>query len=161
MRETPVIVVTGKSLTEAEMARLNQGVAVVLKKGLFSMEETLSHIDAALERKRRLSVDAQRLVRLAMAYLHEHYAESISRWDLAQYVCISEDYLTYCFRQELGTTPMQYLQRYRVNQAKLLLKNSQKSITEIALEVGFTDSGYFSRVFHRQTGMSPEAFRRS
>ena len=160
-REIPVIVVTGKSLTEAEMARLNQGVAVVLKKGMFSIEETLSHIDAALERKHRLSVDAQRLVRLAMAYLHEHYAEPISRWDLAQYAYISEDYLTYCFRQELGTTPMQYLQRFRVNQAKLLLKNSQKSITEIALEVGFTDSGYFSRVFHRQTGMSPEAFRRS
>ena len=55
---------------------------------------------------------------------------------------------------------MQYLQRYRVNQAKPLLKNSQKSITEIALAVGFTDSGYFSRVFNRQTGMSPEAFRR-
>jgi CheY-like chemotaxis protein len=160
-REIPVIVVTGKSLSEAEMARLNQGVAVVLKKGLFSIEETLSHIDAALERKRRLSVDAQRLVRLTMAYLHEHYAESISRWDLAQYACISEDYLTYCFRQELGTTPMQYLQRFRVNQAKLLLKNSQRSITEIALDVGFTDSGYFSRVFHRQTGMSPEAFRHS
>lgn len=160
-REIPVIVVTGKSLTEADMARLNQGVAVVLKKGLFSMEETLSHINAALERKRRLSVDAQRLVRLAMAYIHEHYAESISRWDIAQYTSISEDYLTYCFRQEFGTTPMQYLQRYRVNQAKLLLKNSQKSITEIALDVGFSDSGYFSRVFHRQTGMSPEAFRRS
>ncbi len=160
-REIPVIVVTGKSLTEVEMARLNQGVAVVLKKGLFSPEETLSHIDAALERKRRLSIDAQRLVRLAMAYLHEHYAESISRWDLAQYVCISEDYLTYCFRQELGITPMQYLQRYRVNRAKELLRNTQKSITEIALQVGFSDSGYFSRVFHRQTGMSPEAFRRS
>jgi AraC-like DNA-binding protein len=56
---------------------------------------------------------------------------------------------------------MQYLQRYRVYQAKLLLKNSQKTITEIALAVGFTDSGYFSRVFNRQTGMSPEAFRRS
>ena len=160
-REIPVIVVTGKSLTEVDMARLNQGVAVVLKKGLFSLEETLSHINVALERKRRLSVDAQRLVRLAMAYLHEHYAESISRWDLAQYANISEDYLTYCFRQEFGTTPMQYLQRYRVNQAKLLLKNSEKSITEIALEVGFTDSGYFSRVFRRQTGMSPEAFRRA
>ena len=160
-REIPVIVVTGTSLSEAEMARLNQGVAVVLKKGLFSMEETLSHIYTALERKRRLSLDAQRLVRQAMGYLHEHYAEPISRWDLAQSVNISEDYLTYCFRLELGTTPMQYLQRYRVNQAKLLLKNSQKSITEIALEVGFTDSGYFSRVFHRQTGMSPEGFRRS
>jgi AraC-like DNA-binding protein len=53
------------------------------------------------------------------------------------------------------------LQRYRVNQAKSLLKDSQKTIMEIALEVGFSDSGYFSRVFHRETGMSPEQFRRS
>jgi len=42
-----------------------------------------------------------------------------------------------------------------------LLKENEKSITEIALLVGFSDSGYFSRIFHRETGMSPEAFRRS
>jgi CheY-like chemotaxis protein len=44
MREVPVIVVTGKELTEADMVRLNQGVAVVLKKGLFGIDETLAHI---------------------------------------------------------------------------------------------------------------------
>lgn len=158
-REIPVIVVTGRVLTEADMTRLNQGVAVVLKKGLFSLDETLAHIGAALERKRRLSVDAQRLVRQAMIYLHDHYAEPISRRDIAHHVSIAEDYLTFCFRQELGTTPIKYLQRYRVNQAKTLLKNSHKTITEIAREVGFSDSGYFSRVFHRETGMSPEIFR--
>jgi AraC-like DNA-binding protein len=106
-------------------------------------------------------MDAQRLVRQAMAYLHDHYAEQISRRELAQHVSITEDYLTFCFRQELGITPIKYLQRYRLNQAKYLLKNSQKTITEIALEVGFTDSGYFSRIFHRETGMTPEAFRLS
>jgi DNA-binding response OmpR family regulator len=161
MREVPVIVVTGKELTEADMVRLNQGVAVVLKKGLFGIDETLAHIQAALERKHKLSMDAQRLVRQAMAYLHDHYAEQISRRELAQHVSITEDYLTFCFRQELGITPIKYLQRYRLNQAKYLLKNSQKTITEIALEVGFTDSGYFSRIFHRETGMTPEAFRLS
>jgi AraC-like DNA-binding protein len=143
------------------MARLNQGVAAVLKKGLFGMDETMAHISAALERKRKLSLDAQRLVRQAMAYIHEHYTEPISRRDLAQHVCITEDYLTFCFRQELGITPIKYLQRFRVNQAKHLLKASHKTITEIALEVGFSDSGYFSRIFHRETGMSPEMFRLS
>jgi len=159
-REIPVIVVTGKILTEADMARLNRGVAVVLEKGLFSIDETLAHIGAALERKRRLSGEAQRLVRIAMAYLHERFADPVSRRDIAQHVGITEDYLTFCFRQELGTTPVEYLQRYRVNQAKRLLKDSQKSITEIGLEVGFSDSGYFSRIFRRETGMSPEAYRR-
>jgi AraC-like DNA-binding protein len=56
---------------------------------------------------------------------------------------------------------MKYLQRYRVNQARELLKTGQASITEIARLVGFTDRGYFSRIFHRETGMSPEAFRRN
>ena len=117
-REIPVIVLTGQVLTERDMARLNRGVATVLSKGLFSLEETLAHVDTALERNRKLSGEAQRLVRQAMAYIHEHYAEPVSRTDLAQHVALSEDYLTACFRKELGVTPIAYLNRYRVNQAK-------------------------------------------
>ena len=161
LKKIPVIVVTGQVLTEAEMARLNRGVASVLEKGLFGLDETVAHIDAALENKHRLSNEAQRLVRKAMAFIHAKYAEPISRTDIAQHVSIAEDHLTYCFRQELGTTPIKYLQRYRVNRARQLLKESEKTITEIALLVGFSDSGYFSRIFHRETGMSPDAFRRS
>ena len=145
-----MIVVTGQVLTEAEMARLNQGVATVLSKGLFGLDETLAHLDAALERQHRLSSEAQRLVRKAMAYVHQNYAEPLSRQDLARHVGMSDDYLTYCFRQELGMTPIAYLNRYRVTQAKRLLKETDKSITEYALDVGFSDSGYFSRVFRRR-----------
>ena len=159
LRDIPVIVVTGKILTEEDMARLNQGVATVLNKGMFSREETAFHISNALEQKRKLNQEAQRMVRQAMSYIHEHYSEQISRQDLAQFVNISEDYLTFCFRQELGISPIKYLQRFRINQAKLLLKASPKSITEIAFEVGFLDSGYFSRIFHRETGVSPGDFR--
>jgi YesN/AraC family two-component response regulator len=161
LRNIPVIVVTGKALTETDMSRLNEGVTSVLGKGLFSIEETVAHIGSALDHKRKLSEEAQHLVRQAMGYIHQNYAETISRRDIAQRIGITEDHLTFCFRQELGTTPIKYLQRYRINQAKHLLKASQQSITEIALNVGFSDSGYFSRIFRRETGMSPEAFRRS
>jgi AraC-like DNA-binding protein len=161
MREIPVIVVTGQVLTERDMARLNQGVATVLSKGLFSLEETLAHMEATLERRRKLSNEAQRLVRQAMAYIQQHYAEPISRADLARHVALSEDYLTASFRKELGVTPVAYLNRYRVHQAKQLLTETDKTITEIALEVGFSDSGYFSRVFRREVGISPEAYRRA
>ena len=160
-RKIPVIVVTGKILSEAEMERLNQGVAVVLAKGLFSIEETIGHISNALEQKRRISGEAKRLVRLAMGYLHQNYAESISRRDIAKHVGITEDHLTFCFRQEVGITPILYLQRYRINQAKRLLKDTAQSITEIAFNVGFSDSGYFSRIFRRETGISPEKFRQT
>ncbi len=160
LRNIPVIVVTGQVLTEAEMARLNQGVATVLSKGLFTMEETLAHLEAALERQHKLSSEAQRLVRKAMAFVQQNFHEPISRQDLARHVGMSEDYLTYCFRQELGMTPIAFLNRYRITQAKRLLKETDRTITEIALDVGFSDSGYFSRVFRREVGLSPEAFRR-
>ena len=160
-REIPVIVLTGQVLTERDMARLNRGVATVLGKYLFSLEETLAHVDTALKRNRKLSDQAQRLVRQAMAYIHEHYADSISRTELARHVALSEDYLTACFRNELGVTPVAYLNRYRVHQARQLLTDTGKSVTEIALEVGFSDSGYFSRVFRREVGLSPEAYRQA
>jgi signal transduction histidine kinase/AraC-like DNA-binding protein/ABC-type sugar transport system substrate-binding protein len=160
-RNTPVIILTGRSLTEDDMARLNRGVSTVLSKGVFSADETIAHITTALEHKRKLGTETQRLVRQAMAYLHQHYAEPVSRYDLARHVGLVEDYLTHCFRQELGMTPIAYLNRYRITQAKRLLRETDQSITEIALTVGFSDSSYFSRVFRRETGLSPDAFRRA
>lgn len=160
-REIPVVVLTGQILTEKEMARLNRGVVTVLGKGLFSVEETLSHIDAALARKRKLGNETQRLVRRAMAYLHEHYTEPVSRDDLARHLGMNGDYLTYCFRTEVGMAPIAYLNRYRVNQAKELLTEREMSITEVALAVGFSDSSYFGRVFRRQVGVSPETYRKT
>ncbi|MER2598513.1 MAG: substrate-binding domain-containing protein [Caldilineales bacterium] len=160
LREIPVIVITGQVLTEAEMARLNQGVATVLSKGLLNFDETLAHLGAVLERQQRLSSEAQRLVRKAMAYIQQCYHQPLSRHDLARHVSLSDDYLTYCFRQELGMTPIAYLNRYRVLQAQHLLRETEKPITEIAYDVGFSDSSYFSRVFRREIGVSPEAYRR-
>jgi signal transduction histidine kinase/AraC-like DNA-binding protein/ABC-type sugar transport system substrate-binding protein len=159
-RDIPVIILTGRTLTEEDMARLNRGVSTVLSKGVFTVDETIIHISTALERKRKLNSETQRLVRQAMAYLHQHYAEPVSRHEIAQHVGLVEDYLTHCFRQELGMTPIAYLNRYRINQAKRLLKESEQPITEIASAVGFADSSYFSRIFRRETGTSPEAFRR-
>lgn len=159
-RDIPVIVVTGQVLTAGEMARLNRGVATVLGKGLFSVDETLAHIGAVLEHRRQLNSEAQRLVRQAMAYIHEHYADPLTREDIARRVGLSADYLTACFRQELGKTPIAYLNCYRVYQAKRLLKESDQTVTEIAFNVGFSDSGYFARVFKREVGVSPQAYRR-
>lgn len=161
MRAIPVIVITGKTLTEHDMTRLNQGVATVMSKGMFNPEETLAHLEAALERRRRLSDQAQALVRKAMAYIHSHYADPLTREELARFVGMSDDYLTYCFRQELGMTPIDYLNRYRVLQAQRLLRETNQSITTIALEVGFSSSSYFSRMFRRLTGRSPDEYRRA
>jgi len=153
-------VLTGQVLTEEDMARLNRGVASVLGKGLFSVQETLEHIEAALARRRRLGGGAQQIVRKAMAYIHEHYAEPISLDDIAAYVGFSEQHLSRCFRKEIGITPVDYLRRYRIRQARALLETGDRSITEVALEVGFSGSSYFARVFRAEVGVSPSAYRK-
>jgi signal transduction histidine kinase/DNA-binding LacI/PurR family transcriptional regulator/DNA-binding response OmpR family regulator len=159
-RSIPVIVLTAQALTADDMARLNQTVVAVLEKGVFSAEETLAHVTAALARADKASSAAQRLVRKAMAYLHAHYAEAVSREQVARDAHVSENYLTNCFHHELGISPMTYLARYRVTQARTLLETSQLNITEVALAVGFSDGAYFSRVFQREMGVSPGAYRR-
>jgi two-component system response regulator YesN len=60
----------------------------------------------------------------------------------------------------MGITLNNYLSRYRVQQAKALLATGDLTVTEVAMKVGFTDSGYFGRVFRREIGVSPSAFQR-
>lgn len=159
-RDIPVIVLTGKVLTESDMRRLNQGVASVLEKGVFSAEEALQHIEDALERTRELGAEARRMARTAMAYVHEHWGEPISRQDIAAHVGLSERHLTRCFRREVGVPPMTYLNRYRVRQAKRLLERGDRTITEVAMESGFSSGSYFARVFGQEVGVSPSAYQR-
>ena len=160
-RNIPVIVLTGQALTSADMERLNCGVTSVLGKGMYSVQETMKHVTDALIRRRRAGSETQRVVLKAMAYLHTNYSASITRKDVADYVGLSERHLTRCFNQELGLTPMTYLNRYRVKQAKELLKTGRKSIAEIAEIVGFSSGGYFTRVFRDEVGLSPRDFMRS
>jgi signal transduction histidine kinase/DNA-binding LacI/PurR family transcriptional regulator/DNA-binding response OmpR family regulator len=160
-RDIPVIVLTGQTLTLEDMEKLGRGVTSVLRKGLFSTEETLAHIEAALVHSTTLGSEAQRIVRKAMVYLHEHYMESISLEDAARHVSISKEYLARCFRQEMGITLVTYLNRYRVRQAKVLLDKGGRNLTEIALETGFSSSAYFSRVFRKEVGISPREYIRT
>ncbi|NJN54137.1 MAG: helix-turn-helix transcriptional regulator [Anaerolineae bacterium] len=72
---------------------------------------------------------------------------------------MSEDYLSRAFSQELGISPWDYLNRYRIVQAKEMLRLTTDSITSIGRRVGFNDPAYFSRVFRRIVGVSPNAYR--
>jgi YesN/AraC family two-component response regulator len=158
--DIPVIVLTSQVLTEQDMSRLNQGVAAVLGKGMFTAEETWAHVENALARNWKLGSETRRLVRKAMAFVHEHYAESLSRERIAHHVGVSDDYLTRCFREETGVTPVTYLNRYRVNQARSLLLAGEQSITDIALGVGFSSASHFGSIFRREMGVSPSAYQR-
>ncbi len=158
-RDIPVIILTAQTLTEEDMARLNQGMVSVLSKGLFTVEETLQHLEQVLARQRKSVSDAQQFTLKAMAYMHTHYMEAISRSDIAAYVGLSERHLARCFRKETGLTLIAYLNRYRVKQAKRLLEMGDMGVTDVAMAVGFSSGGYFSRVFRQEIGVSPLAYQ--
>ncbi len=157
-RNVPVLVLSAQILTASDMLRLHEGVAAVLGKGLFSMDEVLNQVEIALSHSKRLGSQASRTVRQAMAYLHEHYAEPISRSELAGHLAVSDRYLTRCFHQELGITPVTYLNRYRILMSRELIERRIFTITEVAQMVGFSDSNYFGRVFRQEMGISPSDY---
>jgi YesN/AraC family two-component response regulator len=156
----PVIVLTAQRLNEEEMARLNQSVTAVLAKGIFTTEETLAHIEQTLARHKRLGSETQRLVRKVMAHIHENFSLSINRQKLAHFAGVSERHLNRCFLQETGMTPLTYLNRYRIQQAKILLEQGQLTITEVMGRMGFSESSYFTRIFRREVGVSPSAYKK-
>ncbi len=160
MRNIPVIVLTAQILTHRDMARLQQGVVAVLSKGLFTGAEVLGQVTEALRRNKRLGSEAQRVARQAMAYIHEHYAETFSREALARAVGLSDRYLTQSFHAETGVTPVVYLNRYRIRQARNLLERGELNVTEVALATGFADPSYFARVFRAEVGVTPRAYQR-
>jgi AraC-like DNA-binding protein len=160
-REIPVIVLTNRVLTEQDVNRLDGASTRVLGKGLFSVVETLERMESALNGGRPAGSPTQRIVLMAIAYIHTHYARPISNDDIASHVGLSGRHLTRCFREEIGVTPISYLHRYRMRQAKLLLRAGGKSITDTAMEVGFSSSGYFARVFRQEVGVSPREYQRS
>jgi AraC-like DNA-binding protein len=146
-------------ISDADLERCNRSVATILNKGLFSATETLNHIEAVLARQHNLGRPTQLLVRQAMTYIHTHYAEAINREDIATHIGISADYLTDCFRQEMGVTPMTYLRRYRIRQACELLENTDRTITQVANSVGFSESAHFTHIFQREISQTPRAYR--
>jgi DNA-binding response OmpR family regulator len=158
LRSIPIIVVTSQVLTEEDMARLNCGVVSVLNKGVFTSQETLEHVSTALSRKHRPGTETQRMVFKAMTFIHTHYQENISRSDIANYVGVSERHLARCFQQEVGMALITYLNRFRVKVARLLLDTGRMSITKVAMEVGFSTGGYFTRVFREEEGLSPREY---
>lgn len=92
-------------------------------------------------------------------YISTHYAKNISLQDAAKHVGISTNYLSHLFTQHAGTTFTFFLNNIRVEQAKLLLTQSELTVREIGSNVGFWDATYFIRVFKKVTGFTPDDYR--
>ncbi len=96
----------------------------------------------------------------AVQHLHNHYAKPLTTRQLAKMVGVSNSQFARRFQKLFNSTLRQYLLRVRVRVACRLLTQTDKSITEIANEVGFYDHAHFSRTFSRLMGTGPLAYRK-
>jgi AraC family transcriptional regulator len=99
--------------------------------------------------------------REATAYIKGHLSEPIRLATLARLVGLSPYHFCRAFKQSLGLPPHQYHCQRRIDLAKHLLVSTRASVTEIGLTVGYSETSSFTAAFHRTTGMTPTAFRRS
>ena len=95
-----------------------------------------------------------------MNYLNHHFAEDISVNSIAAALFLNRDYISHVFKDETGYSVMAYVISLRINRAKLLLAETDRSITDIAMECGYTDFTYFSKQFKKHTNLSPSKFRK-
>ena len=94
----------------------------------------------------------------AVKYIQYNYSHDTSIDDIAKAVGVSRSHLYRVFMNTMGQSPIDYLTDYRIREACNLLCNSQLSIAEIAVSVGFFDQFYFSRVFKKAKGVPPSKY---
>lgn len=98
------------------------------------------------------------IVERAKKYVHEHYKEDISRTAIAESVYLTPEYMAKIFKKETGVSLKQYISDYRVGIAKELLSGQNVRISDVAAEVGFDNFSYFSTVFKKTTGYTPNEY---
>ncbi|MDO4541987.1 MAG: PocR ligand-binding domain-containing protein [Bacillota bacterium] len=96
----------------------------------------------------------------AADYIQDHFKEKISIASIAQEVHLSSSYLSHIFSQTFGYTITDYITYVRLEHAKSILSKGSTTISEAALDSGFEDISYFSRVFKKVEGISPREYKK-
>jgi two-component system response regulator YesN len=98
-------------------------------------------------------------VKRCITFIRDNYHRNISLSEAARHAEVSHSYLSFIFKQETGINFNAYLSRYRVEEAKKLLKSTNMRIYEVAEKTGFSNPYYFSKVFKEYTGLNCKNFR--
>lgn len=100
-----------------------------------------------------------KIIEQAKILVEEHFREALSLGEVANRIGVSQSYLSRIFRQESGVTFVDYLNGQRMEEAKKLLRCTDKTIAEICYEVGYSDIHYFYSLFKKREGCTPKEWR--
>lgn len=120
----------------------------------------LRHYTAFGSAEHRVSggLSGQRL-RLVTEFIAENYGRDLSLSELAGVARMSPFHFAREFKRTTGTSPHQYLIKFRIDRAKTLLAQSQLPLVEVGFRSGFSHQSHFTRLFHRITGTTPYSYR--
>lgn len=105
--------------------------------------------------KRSKNID---VVEKVKGYIENNYMNDVSLDNLAQYVSMSSFYLSRIFSKVEGTNIKEYIIKIRMEKAKSMLMEGQKTVKQISFEVGYLDQNYFSKAFKKYTNISPKDY---
>jgi len=140
-----------------EYERKTIGYASMIRAQFMQMVVSLSRLYTSHINERPQSTGQ---IAHALALIETHYHTPLTLDDIASASHISKTHLLRLFKETFGLSPIQYLIQLRIRKACQLLHHSQLSIADIAYQVGFEDSNYFSRQFKQVIGQSPRAYRK-
>lgn len=120
----------------------------------------LRHYTAFGSDEQRFSggLSGQRL-RQVTDFISDNYGRDLSLMELASVAGMSPFHFAREFKKSTGTTPHQYLIRFRIDRAKALLAESKMPLVEVGFRSGFSHQSHFTRLFHRFTGTTPHSYR--
>lgn len=105
------------------------------------------------------NIEKMRPINQAKRYIKKHFSEGISLEEVSSEVGFSSSYFSTLFRKETGKTFLEYLMDVRIEEAKVLLRESKMTIEMVAKSVGVNDYKRFSKTFKKNTGISPKEYR--
>ncbi|WP_169087402.1 response regulator transcription factor [Paenibacillus sp. PL91] len=127
--------------------------------------ETIEGLAAVVKEAAALTVDSlmrdvkSPIIQQLLGYVHENYAQPLSLKSLSQQYNIHPVYLGHLFQKETSETFTEYINKYRIGKAKEMLKETQLKVQEIAMKVGYWETGYFYKQFKKYVGISPTDYK--
>lgn len=94
-------------------------------------------------------------------YIQANYSRNITLEDMAGHTGFSIYYFSKLFKQQFQMNFVDYLTKVRIEKAKMMLHDEQASVKEVGRSVGYSEAGYFSRVFKKETGVPPSVYQKS
>lgn len=122
-----------------------------------------SHNPLSEKQKKEILMEEDRkeneIVSSAKDYIRDNYAQEITLQEIAEHVHHNSNYLIRLFKKVDQTTPMDYLNLVRIQQAQMLLASDKFTISQVSLMAGFNSTSYFSKIFKKTTGITPSEYK--